>query len=304
MVVLQDLSTTMNTTNVKTKPSVTVAMTVESSAMKSSTSSTETEEGFAAPTLIETMTSEMLVLDEQKHEENRKTEFVKDLAKDYLKGGAKTKTKKKEEGGGECCPTEKQTYTADGTLVSCHCDHTKAHAQEGKTTEQPPTASALGKELAAAPAISCLVVGDTGVGKTSFLTRHMTGQATVHHVPTTDVGVAQLLFPTNYGWIKIHTIDTIGRPSIPNTTKKPPPPPPLGGLDPEFYDAIQCVLILFDVTQPTSYKHAMKKWLRDINALLPKKIPKVLVNAFFTQSEFISTIVIVRPFFFLYFWPN
>lgn len=161
-----------------------------------------------------------------------------------------------------------------------------------------------GKELAAAPAISCLVVGDTGVGKTSFLTRHMTGQATVHHVPTTDVGVAQLLFPTNYGWIKIHTIDTIGRPSIPNTTKKPPPPPPLGGLDPEFYDAIQCVLILFDVTQPTSYKHAMKKWLRDINALLPKKIPKVLVNAFFTQSEFISTIVIVRPFFFLYLWPN
>ena len=274
MVLLNDLSTTMNTTNVKTKPSVTVAMTVESSAMKSSTSSTETEEGFAAPTLIENMTSDMLVIDEQKHEENRKTEFVKDLAKDYLKGRAKTKTKKKKEGGGGCCPTEKQTYTADGTLVSCQCDQDNAHTQEGKTTEQTSTASALGKELASAPAISCLVVGDTGVGKTSFLTRHMTGQATVHHVPTTDVGVAQLLFPTNYGWIKIHTIDTIGRrPSIPNTTKKPPPP--LGGLDPEFYDAIQCVLILFDVTQPTSYKHAMKKWLRDINALLPAKIPKV-----------------------------
>ena len=29
-----------------------------------------------------------------------------------------------------------------------------------------------------------------------------------------------------------------------------------------------------------------------------------IVNAFFTQSDFISTIVIVRPFFSLYVWPN
>jgi GTP-binding nuclear protein Ran len=180
--------------------------------------------------------------------ETEKTNAIRNLAKSYLK---KNQTAKK-----GCCKADEQKENPDGSS-SCPCpshDH-----------DPNPNPSDLGKRLAAAPAISVLVLGDSGVGKTAFLNRHMTGQATKVHEATTQVGVAQLLFATNYGYIKIHYIDTMGT------------NPTLGGLEESYYHAVQCVMIMFDVTDPGSYKNATQHWLEEADKLHPT-LPKVLVG--------------------------
>lgn len=176
---------------------------------------------------------------------------IKNLAKGYLDG---SKGEKK-----ECCPEDQQKETEDGkSSCPCHGDHHHEHAvPEGMPSE-------MGKQLAAAPAVSVLLLGDSGVGKTSFLERHMTGQPIIEHEPTTFVGVATVVLPTNHGLIKLTIIDTIG-------TK------PMGGLEKEYLHAVQCAIIMFDVTNPKSYKNATKKWLREADSIDPN-LPKILLG--------------------------
>lgn len=184
-----------------------------------------------------------------------KADKLKNLAKGYLDGDTKPNNSKK-----GCCPADQQKTTSDGS-TSCACHSAVVHPQNGPTE--------TGKALAAAPAISVLILGDSGVGKTSLLNRHMTGQPTIDHEPTYSIGVAQLLFPTNYGFIKVHTIDTMGESGHGK----------LGGLEESYFHAVQSVMIMFDVTNPKSYKNATKKWLREANSLPGgENIPKVLVG--------------------------
>eukprot|EP00535_Pseudo-nitzschia_heimii_P009691 CAMPEP_0197194770 /NCGR_PEP_ID=MMETSP1423-20130617/29845_1 /TAXON_ID=476441 /ORGANISM="Pseudo-nitzschia heimii, Strain UNC1101" /LENGTH=315 /DNA_ID=CAMNT_0042648249 /DNA_START=148 /DNA_END=1093 /DNA_ORIENTATION=- len=185
--------------------------------------------------------------------EDDEVDAIKNLAEGYLDG---SKMKKK-----ECCPEDQQKETADGKS-SCPCPSDHHHDHEQAIPEGMP--SEMGRQLAAAPSVSVLILGDSGVGKTSFLNRHMTGQPTIEHEPTTSIGVAQIVLPTNHGFIKLHTIDTIGT-------------QPMGGLEKDYFHAVQCVIIMFDVTNPKSYKNATKKWLREVDSIDPN-LPKILLG--------------------------
>jgi hypothetical protein len=61
-----------------------------------------------------------------------------------------------------------------------------------------------------APEFKLILVGDGGVGKTTFVKRHLTGEFEKKYVATLGVEVHPLLFHTNRGPIKFNVWDTAG----------------------------------------------------------------------------------------------
>lgn len=63
----------------------------------------------------------------------------------------------------------------------------------------------------ATPEFKLILVGDGGVGKTTFVKRHLTGEFEKKYVATLGVEVHPLLFHTNRGPIKFNVWDTAGQ---------------------------------------------------------------------------------------------
>lgn len=63
----------------------------------------------------------------------------------------------------------------------------------------------------AAPEFKLILVGDGGVGKTTFVKRHLTGEFEKKYVATLGVEVHPLGFHTNRGPIKFNVWDTAGQ---------------------------------------------------------------------------------------------
>lgn len=61
------------------------------------------------------------------------------------------------------------------------------------------------------PEFKLILVGDGGVGKTTFVKRHLTGEFEKKYVATLGVEVHPLLFHTNRGAIKFNVWDTAGQ---------------------------------------------------------------------------------------------
>lgn len=59
--------------------------------------------------------------------------------------------------------------------------------------------------------LQCLLVGDGGTGKTTFVKRHLTGEFEKKYVATLGVEVHPLVFHTNRGPIKFNVWDTAGQ---------------------------------------------------------------------------------------------
>ena len=64
---------------------------------------------------------------------------------------------------------------------------------------------------AATPEFKLILVGDGGVGKTTFVKRHLTGEFEKKYVATLGVEVHPLGFHTNRGPIKFNVWDTAGQ---------------------------------------------------------------------------------------------
>ena len=62
-----------------------------------------------------------------------------------------------------------------------------------------------------APEFKLILIGDGGVGKTTFVKRHLTGEFEKKYVATLGVEVHPLLFHTNRGPIKFNVWDTAGQ---------------------------------------------------------------------------------------------
>lgn len=58
------------------------------------------------------------------------------------------------------------------------------------------------------PTFKCVLVGDGGTGKTTFVKRHMTGEFEKRYVATLGVEVHPLVFHTNRGPIRFNVWDT------------------------------------------------------------------------------------------------
>jgi len=123
-----------------------------------------------------------------------------------------------------------------------------------------PAAAAV---AAGAPEFKLVLVGDGGVGKTTLVKRHLTGEFERKYVPTLGVEVHPLHFQTNYGEIVFNVWDTAGQEK-------------LGGLREGYYIKGQCAIIMFDVTGRVTYKN-VPGWYRDITRTCDV-IPIVLVG--------------------------
>lgn len=94
------------------------------------------------------------------------------------------------------------------------------------------------------PTFKCVLVGDSGVGKTTFLKRHLTGEFQEQHVPTLGVEVHPLVFSTTRGKIRFVVWDTAGKEEY-------------HGLGDGHYAHADCAIVMFDVTSLTTYEKAL-----------------------------------------------
>merc|ERR1712178_47146 len=113
------------------------------------------------------------------------------------------------------------------------------------------------------PQFKCLLVGGGGVGKTTFVKRHVTGEFEKKYVATIGVEVHPLPFDTNRGRICFNVWDTAGQEKF-------------GGLRDGYYIQGQCAIIMFDVTGRSTYKN-VPVWYRDLIRVC-ENIPIVLVG--------------------------
>lgn len=56
-----------------------------------------------------------------------------------------------------------------------------------------------------------VLVGDGGVGKTTFIKRHQTGEFEKRYIATQGVEVSSITFATSHGPIKLNIWDTAGQ---------------------------------------------------------------------------------------------
>merc|ERR1711953_743640 len=100
------------------------------------------------------------------------------------------------------------------------------------------------------PTFKLVLVGDGGVGKTTFVKRHLTGEFEKKYVATLGVEVHPLVFHTNRGAMRFNVWDTAGQEKF-------------GGLRDGYYIQGQCAIIMFDVTSRVTYKN-VPNWHRDL----------------------------------------
>jgi len=119
--------------------------------------------------------------------------------------------------------------------------------------EEKPNLPAASPKKAPCPAAieyKLVLVGDGGVGKTTLVKRHLTGEFATKYIPTLGVEVTALRFETNCGRIVFNVWDTAGQEKF-------------GGLRDGYYVHSQCALIMFDVSSRVTYQH-VPQWFEDV----------------------------------------
>ena len=112
--------------------------------------------------------------------------------------------------------------------------------------------------------------GDGGVGKTTFVKRHLTGEFEKKYIATQGVDVSSIIFYTNRGPIKLNLWDTAGQEK-------------LGGLREGYYIGANAAIMMFDVTSRITYKN-IPKWHKDLTRIC-ENIPIVLVGNKVDQKD-------------------
>ena len=108
-----------------------------------------------------------------------------------------------------------------------------------------------------------VVIGDGGVGKTTYVKRHLTGEFQKPYIPTRGAECNIIDFFTNHGKIRFHIWDTAGQEKF-------------GNLRECYYIGAQCAIIMFDLTSRQTYKN-VPKWHKDLVKIC-ENIPIVLVG--------------------------
>jgi GTP-binding nuclear protein Ran len=111
------------------------------------------------------------------------------------------------------------------------------------------------------PRFKLILVGDGGVGKTTFVKRHRTGEFEKKYVATMGVEVNPLPFYTDLGQVIFNCWDTAGQEKF-------------GGLRDGYYIGGQAAIIMFDVTARVTYK-SVPHWHKDLTRVC-ENIPIVL----------------------------
>jgi GTP-binding nuclear protein Ran len=113
------------------------------------------------------------------------------------------------------------------------------------------------------PHFKLVLVGDAGVGKTTFVKRHKIGEFEKTYLPTQGVEVHKLPFHTTYGPVVFDAWDTAGQERF-------------SGLRDGYYIDGKAAILMFDVTNRDSYKN-IPHWHKDIQRIC-EEIPTVLLG--------------------------
>lgn len=113
------------------------------------------------------------------------------------------------------------------------------------------------------PEFKLVLIGDGGVGKTTFVKRHLTGEFEKKYIATLGVEVHPMPFYTNHGQVLFNVWDTAGQEK-------------LGGLRDGYYIGGHCGIIMFDVCARITYSN-VPKWYKDLTRVC-ENIPIVLVG--------------------------
>ena len=92
-----------------------------------------------------------------------------------------------------------------------------------------------------------VLCGDGGVGKTSFVERHISNKFKSEYAATLGVDVHPLVFQTSYGTIAFDVWDTAGQEQF-------------GGMLDGYYINAKAAIVMFDVGSLTTRKN-IKKWI-------------------------------------------
>lgn len=82
-------------------------------------------------------------------------------------------------------------------------------SEQGESGLTGKDSGLLGKAVAAE--FKVVLVGDGGVGKTTFIKRHISGEFEKKYIATQGVEVSSITFSTNHGPIRLNLWDTAGQ---------------------------------------------------------------------------------------------
>jgi GTP-binding nuclear protein Ran len=112
-------------------------------------------------------------------------------------------------------------------------------------------------------AIKCVLVGDGGCGKTSFVRRHQTGEFDVRYTPTLGVEVHPLYFTTTQGLVRFNVWDCAGQQQF-------------KGLGSDYYKNADCAIIMFNINNHASCVN-LRYWVSELIGVCGK-IPILAVG--------------------------
>ena len=110
-----------------------------------------------------------------------------------------------------------------------------------------------------------VLVGDGGVGKTTYIKRHLTGDFTKKYIATLGVEVHPLKFNTNHGWIGLNMWDCAGQEKF-------------GGLREGYYVSSDALIVMFDLTSLVTFKN-VSKWIDQYVRFMGNNQPIVLCGS-------------------------
>ncbi len=105
------------------------------------------------------------------------------------------------------------------------------------------------------PAFNIILVGDSGVGKSTLIKRLLTGAFEEKYVATLGINVLSLVFNTTRGLITLNLFDTAGQEKFDDMR--------IG-----YYTKAQGVIGMFDTSNKLSIKH-LSEWIADVVAVAP-----------------------------------
>lgn len=94
-----------------------------------------------------------------------------------------------------------------------------------------------------------VIVGDGGVGKTTFIKRHITGEFERQYISTYGVENSKLEFYTNHGKVVFNINDVAGQEKFRKSDRE--------------YSAADCAIIMFDLSSKISFRN-VDKWYADL----------------------------------------
>ena len=121
------------------------------------------------------------------------------------------------------------------------------------------------------PTFKCVIVGDGGVGKTTFVKKHLTGEFVETDYPTQCVEVNPLVFQTSAGYIRFNIWDTAGQEQY-------------RGLGRGYFPLSDCVILVFSLTSTESFNH-VNTWKLAVENEIEGQIPKIVMGTNYDNMD-------------------